>query len=57
MQVYAAKTSCIHPDRPISKACADCPRRKGKGVAAEMAPVHAAQVRGSASVIVHSIEA
>ena len=24
----AIKTRCIHPDRPVSKACADCPRRK-----------------------------
>ncbi|GAB5366617.1 hypothetical protein AAMO2058_001158900 [Amorphochlora amoebiformis] len=22
------KTKCVHPDRPVSKACADCPRRK-----------------------------
>lgn len=24
------KTKCIHPDRPVAKACADCPRRKGR---------------------------
>jgi hypothetical protein len=22
------KTKCIHPERPVAKACADCPRRK-----------------------------
>jgi hypothetical protein len=24
----ATKTKCIHPERPVAKACADCPRRK-----------------------------
>jgi hypothetical protein len=22
-----AKTKCVHPDRPVAKACPDCPRR------------------------------
>ncbi len=24
-----SKTSCVHPGRPVSQACPDCPRRKG----------------------------
>ncbi len=23
-----AKAKCVHPDRPVAKACGDCPRRK-----------------------------
>mmetsp|Transcript_18004 Transcript_18004/g.32057 ORF Transcript_18004/g.32057 Transcript_18004/m.32057 type:complete len:89 (+) Transcript_18004:160-426(+) len=23
-----AKTKCVHPQRPIKQACADCPRKK-----------------------------
>ena len=25
--VSMAKSKCIHPKRPVSKACGDCPRR------------------------------
>lgn len=25
--MHAAKSKCIHPNRPLSQACADCPRR------------------------------
>ena len=35
-QVQAKKDKCVHPTRPVKDACPDCPRRKGKGVVAEM---------------------
>lgn len=27
-RVDMAKAKCVHPDRPVAKACGDCPRRK-----------------------------
>ena len=26
-RVEMAKAKCVHPDRPVGKACKDCPRR------------------------------
>lgn len=28
LRVFAAKSKCVHPTRPMKDACPDCPRRK-----------------------------
>lgn len=28
MRVFAAKSKCVHPTRPVKDACPDCPRRR-----------------------------
>lgn len=35
-----AKSSCVHPGRPLNAACADCPRKKGRVMMAKAKCIH-----------------
>eukprot|EP00667_Euglena_gracilis_P029769 EG_transcript_39981 len=34
-EIQMGKSKCVHPDRPTSKLCNDCPRRGGRGALTE----------------------